>query len=791
MNKVRIGLLGQAKKFFQELLKTDEISISQLLPEAADRLRRNQMRGAMDQMRVFLAGTTLFAPIISMQAWDKGVNTLAILYTLTMWFFSWWLFYRWHQTYKTDGCKKDMDRFVLETRFNAGLYCLGMVLFYPVVAGTEKTVICALMVGSLALGTVGFSHAPRAAFWYLGIHTVTMVLVPLICGLYWQSTGDLIISGLSVIGGFGIGNATLERARAQMKSFVNYEALSQKNEVIDLLLKDYEEQGSELMWRTDKDGRIVAIPTLVKNLITSEEDHQNAPQLLNLLEQSIDPQGRAELEKVSHAFAHHAEFHDVVLPFPSAESGSVKWFMMRGRPQFERGKFVGFRGIFADATMGVEAKKQVEFLAQNDPLTVTCNRNFMQTKLDALDALEDKATAYLIDLDGFKQVNDSYGHAIGDQLLQQVAQRIKACLPASAYLARLGGDEFMVLVDDTNRYAPEENATLSQAILNALSQPFLIGQYDILISASIGSAHFPYDAEIGTNLMNIADLALYEAKRRGRNRHVHFVQSMQSGLQKRKIITDRLRHALEENTIAPHYQAQHCAHTNKLVGFEALARWSDPEFGIVGPDIFIPIAEETGLIQQLGEHILLRACRDALTWKATQDGELPTVSVNVSAVQVMRGNIVRSVKSALSKTGLPPDRLEIEVTESVLIDDITRTSKILSDLAAIGVRIALDDFGTGYSSLSYLRALPLHRVKIDRSFIADIDDFEAHAIVQTIIELSNRLGLEVIAEGVETDEQRQKLSAMGCKVLQGYHFSPPVPAHQVPALIENNLVDVA
>lgn len=776
---------------WRQALKLDEISITQLLPDAANRLRQIQLRGAMDQMRVFLAGTTVFAPIISLQAWDKGVNTIAVLYTLAMWFFSWWLFYRWHQTYKTDGNKSDMDNFVAETRVNAGLYCLGMVLFYPYVTGTEKTVLCALMVGSLALGTIGFAHAPRAAFWYLGIHTVTMVFVPLSYGLYWQSTGDIIIAGLALVGGFGIGNATLERARAQIKSFINYENLAQKNEVIDLLLKDYEEQGNELMWRTDASGKTTALPASMNGVFGSEFAKENASNMLDLLEEKIEPHGVEEFRKVRRAFYRHTEFHNVILPFWSAQSNTTKWIMMRGRPQFEGNDFIGFRGIFADATASVEAKKQIEFLAENDPLTHTRNRNFIQNKLSALDALEDKATAYLIDLDGFKQVNDSYGHAIGDQLLQQVAERIKSCVTENDLVARLGGDEFIVLIDDSKNYENTKSHALTDEILNELSKPFLIGRFDILISASIGSANFPNNAVVGANLMNLADLALYEAKRGGRNRHVRFNQSMQSGLQKRKIITDRLRQALNEYKITPHYQAQHCAKTNKLVGFEALARWSDAELGVVGPDIFIPIAEETGMIQQLGEEILLKACHDALSWSELAGHQAPKVSVNVSAVQVMRGNVVNMVKSVLKSTGLPPNRLEIEVTESVLIEDTKRTSDVLTELSELGVRIALDDFGTGYSSLSYLRALPLDRVKIDRSFIADIHDFEARTIVQTIIELCNRLGLEVVAEGVETAENAQLLKEMGCTVLQGYYFSPPVPKEQATALVTNNLVDVA
>ena len=768
-----------------------EIKIDQLPEEAANRLRRDQIRGAIKEMRLFLGGTTVFAPVISMQAWGIGINWLAILYTLMMWGFSWWLIYRWFKTYQTDGSKKDMDSFVAETRVNAGLYCLGMVFFYPFVSGNEKTIICCIMVGSLALGTVGFSHAPRAAFWYLGFHAVTITLVPLLYGLYWNSTPDLLLSALAFVAGVAIFNACLQSARDQMRAFVNHEALKQKSEVIDLLLKDYEEQGVELMWSTDAEGKMTNCPHQIKELIGDPKRLESSATMVDILSASIDPQGTDDLAKVASAFAEQVDFHNVTLPVYSKDTNALKWIMMRGRPQLEGTKFVGFRGIFADATTAVEAQKRVEFLAQNDPLTETCNRNHIQTKLEALDPLQDKATGYLIDLDGFKQVNDSYGHAVGDQLLQQVADRIKEIVDDATMIARLGGDEFLVLTDDSKRFETRLPRALAERLLTRLSEPYIIGRFDILISASVGSATFPNDTTEGASLLNLADLALYAAKKGGRNKYVRFIESMQTGLQKRKIITDRLRLALNENLITPHYQPQHCAQSKKLIGFEALARWTDAELGAVGPDIFIPIAEETGLIQQVGEHILRTACQDALTWDVPAGEEPLTVSVNLSPVQVRRRNVVTMVHNILEETGLPPERLEIEVTESVLIEDTEGTRQTLANLQKLGVRIALDDFGTGYSSLSYLRALPLHRVKIDRSFIADIDDFEAQSIVQTIIELCARLKLDVVAEGVETLQSAKTLSEMNCGVLQGYYFSPPVPAKDTQPLIEKYLSSAA
>ena len=769
----------------------DDLSILQQPQEVANRIRRKQMRGAIEQMRVFVIGNTFFAPVLAVQAWNSGINGAVVAWTVVMLTFSWWLFLRWRKSYLTHGSEEDMRIFVAETRVNASLWCLGMVLFYPFVTGDQKTILTTVMAGSLALGTVGFAQAPRAAFSYLAIHTVTLTSVPLVFGLIWGTTADLMLAALAFISGVAIFNATLERARTQMKAFLNFESLNQKVEVIDLLLKDYEEQGEEWVWQTDAEGKVISCPAQVLALMNISNLTGRAICMWNILKAHVDPRGEHDLALVNAAFTEKQEFYDVTLPFLKKSEGTMRWIIMRGRPQFEGDSFVGFRGIFADATSGVEAQKQVEFLAVHDPLTGTHNRNRVQKLLTDLDPDTDTSMVYLIDLDGFKQVNDSYGHAIGDKLLQCVARRLKDTIGPNDTIARLGGDEFLILTSCPNKFTALDPNALSNRLLTRLSDPFFIDQYDIALSASIGTANFPQDTTVGPNLLNQADLALYAAKNGGRNRCVAFVTSMQAGLQKRMIVTDRLRLAVKNNEILPNYQPQYCSQTKQLLGFEALARWTDSELGNVGPDIFIPIAEETGLIHDIGAALLLAACEDALKWTVPDGMPLPTVSVNVSPVQVMRGNVVDLVKTVLKETGLPAERLEIEVTEGVLIDDMVGTRKILDKLSQLGVAIALDDFGTGYSSLSYIRALPLHRLKIDRSFIADMEDLEAQSVVQTIIDLCRRLDLSVIAEGVETEENVALLSEMRCDVLQGYHFSRAIPALDVQDLLNGRKTAVA
>ncbi len=768
--------LGSVLSFVGQTTGLSEISTRDLSNSAANRLRRRQIRGAIEQMRVFVIGNTLFAPVLATQAWNSGVNGIVLAWTFLMLVFSWWLFWTWRTSYQTDGQKVDMDKFVNETKVNASIWCLGMVLFYPYVEGDSKTVLTSVMVGSLALGTVGFSQAPLAAFWYLGIQAVTLFSVPTLHGALKGAPQDFLHGVLALVAAAAIFNAVLERAKSQMRAFKNHEALAHKSEVVELLLKDYEEQGNEWIWRSDANGLFVSCPRPVLELLGIGVEEMTETALFQAIEAKIEPEGTAELDKISQAFAERTDLHDVTVPLKHAPSGDIKWIVMKGRPQFEAGQFAGYRGIFADATISVEAKKEVEFLATHDPLTEICNRNHIHTKLKELDPARHHALVFLVDLDGFKMVNDGYGHAVGDELLRLVASRLLSEVGDDGIVARLGGDEFLILCKLKANQMHVLHEDLSQRILNSLSEPFVIDPYEIGLSASIGIAKFPTDTDQGLVLLNQADLALYAAKRGGRNQSVTFVKKMTEGVQRRIIVTERLRNAVQEGEVSSFYQPQYCAWTGALVGAEALARWTDAELGVVGPDTFIPIAEETGLIHELGEQLLRQACLDALGWEQPESGGPLTLAVNLSPVQVMRGNVARMVKRILSETGFPPNRLEIEITEGVLIDDVQATRFLLDELSDAGITIALDDFGTGYSSLSYVRALPLSRIKIDRSFTFEIEDPEAQSIVSAIVSLCDRLSLEVVAEGVESQNAMEVLRDLGCDVLQGYHLSRPLAA---------------
>lgn len=732
-----------------------------------------------------LACNTFFAPALSFQAWNMGANDVVLAWTAAILAFSWWLFFAWRKMYFTDGRSNDMQRFVLETGANSSFWALGMLLFYPMVNGDEKTIICTILAGSLALGTVGFSQTPSAAFVYLGVLTVSISLISLVSGIASGSSADYLFAVLSLAAGISVFNAVLERGKASIAAFKNHENLIQKTEVIDLLLKDYEEQATEWLWQTDEDGMILSAPAQILAMLDLPVDTPRPGNLMESMSRHNTPDSDADVKRLHTACHHQAEFHDIRVSLIDPATKETRWILMKGRPQYTGATFCGYRGIFADATVSILSERKVQYLATYDSLTGLLNRNAVQKQLNDLQVDKVFAAALLIDLDGFKQVNDSYGHDIGDSLLKSAAERLNTSRPFDTFAARLGGDEFFVLMVSPSAFPPGAVTCIADDIVDTLSQPYQVESFNIQLSASIGVSLFPEDTQQGQKLLSLADLALYEAKKNGRNRFEFFDVKMQRVLNERIAVTERLRKAVRNNTIKPNYQSQHDLKTGQLTGFEALARWFDEELGFVGPDVFIPIAEQTGLIVDLGEQLLRKACSDASQWAAMSTGTPPILSVNFSPVQFARIDVASLVARVLDETGFSPEYLEIEITEGVLISNKEKIAETLRDLSALGVSFALDDFGTGYSSLSYLKELPLDRLKIDRTFVCDITDCDENPIVNSITQLGRSLRLSVVAEGIENQAQVDTLVEMGCRYGQGYFYSRPMPFEAASALLKD------
>jgi len=382
-----------------------------------------------------------------------------------------------------------------------------------------------------------------------------------------------------------------------------------------------------------------------------------------------------------------------------------------------------------------------------------------------------------LDLDRFKVVNDTLGHRVGDQLLEEVGSRLKQALPPNSVLARLGGDEFAIVVSAfESRLALEALAT---SLTEIVGQPYEIDGHRIRSSVSIGIAVGPGDGDNADDLLMAADLALYAVKAGTRGTYRFYQKSMNEEINDRRQIEMDLREAIERNELELHYQPIIDLRRNVITGFEALARWRHPVKGLVPPAVFIPVAEDSGLILPLGRWALAEACRQAAQWP-----EALKVAVNLSPVQFSVPNLHETIESLLAETNLAPHRLELEITERLFMEESEKTLSTLHRLKELGVRISMDDFGTGYSSLSYLRSFPFDKIKVDRTFVSDLAAGTEHVvIVQAVVSIARALGMTTTAEGVETRGQQEFLAALGCDEAQGYLFSAPVPIEQVPKLI--------
>nr|WP_316643401.1 EAL domain-containing protein [uncultured Roseateles sp.] len=429
------------------------------------------------------------------------------------------------------------------------------------------------------------------------------------------------------------------------------------------------------------------------------------------------------------------------------------------------------------------AEQRLEFLAYHDPLTGLPNRALLHDRMEQAmaDARREKTqvAVLLLDLDQFKAVNDSLGHVAGDQLLVTAAQRLRAALHSSDTVGRLGGDQFLILMSGLRDQAPV--MTLLEALEAGLQAPVFIDGAELRISASFGIVMFPGQGTDLETLQRRADTAMYHAKASGRNCHRFFDESMQGDVQDRMRLQVGMARAIEANEFELHYQPLIDLQTGRMVGAEALLRWRLPDGSLMPPAQFIPVAEESGLIVRIGAWVLREACRQACQWPAIH-GHRPWVAVNLSALQFRQGNLQALVESALVDSGLAPGRLDLELTESILISDPASVLEVVTRLKALGVMLSIDDFGTGYSSLSYLTRFPVDKLKIDRSFLHNLGARgQGLVIVEAIIGLASNLGLACVAEGVETDEVARQLKGLGCGYGQGYHFARPMPAEQLMA----------
>jgi diguanylate cyclase (GGDEF)-like protein len=440
----------------------------------------------------------------------------------------------------------------------------------------------------------------------------------------------------------------------------------------------------------------------------------------------------------------------------------------------------------------LEHAERVEYLAYHDGLTGLPNRGMFSKLLgqsiSEAHRYERRLAVAFLDLDRFKQINDTLGHEAGDQLLQEVATRLKGCVRDSDAVARLGGDEFVVLLPELadEKYA----AIVAQKILAAAARPFTLMGQECRVTASIGISTYPQDGLDEQTLTKNADIAMYQAKSEGKNNFQFYSEKLNANSLERLTLESSLRHALERNEFRLHYQAKRDIASGKITGMEALLRWEHPDLGTVAPMQFIPVAEETGLIIPIGKWVFKTVCLQSIDWQ--KQGLPPlSIAVNLTARQFLDEQLLTDVSSILGETGMDPHLLEVELNESLLIHDVENTLRILTGLKALGVRIAVDDFGTGYSSLAMLQRFPLDTIKIDRSFMRDfIGTTKDTGLADAIIAMGKSLSLTVVAQGVETKEQAEHLRLHACDELQGFYFKRPLPVEEFTQLLRDQATEV-
>ena len=564
--------------------------------------------------------------------------------------------------------------------------------------------------------------------------------------------------------------------------------LKAANETIQMLLNQYDEHGSDCLVETDVAGRVRGASERLCRMTGRAAEAINGRLFVALYEPGP---GR---DAIVDAATRMKPFRDVVGAVATPDG--LRWWLASGCAVFDRhGRHTGFRGFIRDVTDRHHAESRVQFLASHDGLTRIANRAEFHVRLDAAvsrlrhvarhrrsgdEAMADRiAFAVLfIDLDRFKLVNDASGHAAGDRVLVETAARLARVIGERGQVARLGGDEFAVLLR-----APETAAAVigvGEAVIAALSQPIRLDTRVVHVGASIGAALAGVHGMDGDELLRAADLAQYEAKSGGGGRIVIYNSDILRGHTDRERLEVELRLALARGEFVLYYQPVISIATGAIVGFEALIRWNHPQRGLIEPGQFIPLAEATGLIVPIGAWVLREATDEAATWPVHL-----SIAVNVSALQLRGGEVLRQTIAALSASALDPSRLELEITETVLIENDAQCLDVLHSLRGMGVRIALDDFGTGYSSLNYLRSFPFDKIKIDRCFVSDLSDRvddpgDSVAIVAAVLDLAVKLNMETIAEGVEDESQLERLRACGCGQVQGWLTGRPMPAASLP-----------
>lgn len=639
---------------------------------------------------------------------------------------------------------------------------------------------------ALIAWTGGTAMMAGATFAFSSVPLFTAILIGIL-GLALSAMMFMLaipyIGVIALIYTIGLIAACLKIGRTAILHKINEFVIQEKSEVVSLLLREYEDSGGDWMWQTDASRCLTHVSPRFALALGVEPQALETKPLLQILAGDAWEAGNfsAGLRELSEKFKNRESFSDLVLPVQI--SGNTHWWELSASPRYdENGIFTGFRGVGSDVSEAYRSADKINRMARFDMLTGLPNRMLVNetlgTAMAEADRWRTRCGFMMIDLDRFKAVNDTLGHPIGDRLLTRVSERLRSVMSDNELCGRLGGDEFAVVVKDAND--PQRLSRLAQTIIDTLSQPYEVDQYTIYIGASVGTAIGPRDGRSVEMLIRSADLALYKSKDQGGGVYNSYEPQFHAHAEERRVVEIALRKALDRKEFELHYQPVVNAQSGSIESFEALLRWNNSDLGMVSPAKFIPIAEEARLIGPIGEWVLRTACAEAARWPSTV-----RVAVNVSAEQLHDPQFATTVVSALSHAGLPPHRLELEVTESVFMREGTKAIAVLEQILALGVRLALDDFGTGYSSLGYLSKTKFSTIKVDRSFVqgAAKNLPESLAIIRAVVALADSLGMTTTAEGVENDDECEMIKGLGCRKIQGYLFGRPMPAAEARRVI--------
>jgi len=577
----------------------------------------------------------------------------------------------------------------------------------------------------------------------------------------------------------------LNSAKTYLSARIAEAGVAEKDEVVSLLLREFEEKESDWLWQVDNNRSLRSVSPRFAYALGREPADVEGERFVRLiaghtLENGDTPDSVRDL---AERLKRRESFSNLLVEVHLGEQR--RWWELSGTPMRDTsGNYVGFRGVGSDVSEQRERDEKIAYLARYDTLTGLPNRLMLTEALGEAMRFSaqwrTRCAFLMIDLDRFKQVNDSLGHLVGDRLLTKVAERLNEVCTDNEKCGRLGGDEFAVVIRDATDHTRVD--LIAETIIEHLSKPYLVDNHTLFVGASVGSAIGPRDGQSVETLMRNADLALYHSKDDGGGTHNTYMPSLHADAEERRTLELSLRNAIANKEMSLNFQPVVNSKSEGVVSFEALLRWNSEEHGFVSPAKFIPLAEDTRLIIPIGKWVLHEACRQAMRWP-----EDIKVAVNVSGEQLLEANFSATIVEALAETGLPAARLEVEVTESVFLRDGKTANQALEEILALGCSIALDDFGTGYSSLGYLRNIRFNTIKIDRSFVqgASQESPESLAIIRAVVAMAQSLDMSTTAEGVETVEQADLIRQLGCTKIQGYYFGRPMTATEAHSLVVN------